>query len=948
MKKYSRHWKKSSYKISLLAVLLLSGVIQLYAQNTIPLAWDTPLPADSSIRSGVFPNGLKYFLKHNNEPRDRAEFRLAVRAGSLQEEEDQLGVAHFVEHLAFNGTRRFEKNTLIDFIERNGSRFGADLNAFTSFDQTVYKLQVQTDSEALIDTALQVLADWAGGILFTPEEVDKERGIIRSEWRSGLSSSQRIQDQTYEVLYQNARYSRRFPIGDPVLIDTVSQQRLVDFYQRWYQPQNMAVVAVGNFSVDDLEQQLIGYFSPLDNRPFSEPEFYPLDTASRQRFLVATDEEEAFTRWELTYQLGEIKGVKTLGDLRHQLTYNLFSSLLNQRLAEIREQEVPPFTFASAYFSPMLGKRMSFRMSAMSTTEDFNASLERVLMESRRVAIYGFSEEELENEKAAILESYAQMVKELDKRRSNSIASSIRTAYVKQEEVRDLSKMPELVAYCLQDIQTTDLLALARSWQGASVRTAILKSNTELISQLPDSIAFFRTVDSVLQLNIPDRKASLQQGPLLVLEEQAGSAQLISFDTTLQLSTYELSNGIKIYLKATDFKNDQIIVNAFSPGGKSMVSDEDYPSASFLASIQQQSGLDTFRASELLKLLSDKQLSLSVYLGEYEEGLSGYSNQKDLATLFQLIYLHFKRPRFDSLTLANFQERQRNILESLDIDPRSAFGRLVVDLKYDYHPRRPKITLENIEAIELDRCREIYQERFANVADFQFIFIGNFSTDSLLDLATQYLAILPTADQRDQWQDQGIKLSNLPLDTTVIAGKTPKAEIKLNWHGNFPFADKNEQLHFIGLRQLLDMRLREELREEMSGVYGVRINSNYRSIPDSTHYTSISFNAEPEAVDTLITSIYHEIDRIANGDIKNTDLEKIKAKQLKSFEEALRSNSFWMGQIQRSLKQGLPLSAIYPDAYPIRLATLSAEGIAKAAKKYLQESIHFKFVLLPE
>ncbi|MEL7222352.1 MAG: pitrilysin family protein [Bacteroidota bacterium] len=377
----------------LLFLLLIQGLAA-WGQPTerISIDWAAPFPQDTSVRQGILSNGLQYFIRYNNEPRDRAEFRLAVKAGSLQEEDDQLGVAHFVEHMAFNGTRHFEKNTLVDFMERNGSGFGADLNAYTSFDRTVYKLKIQTDTQTVVDTALQILVDWAGGLSFDPEEVEKERGIIRSEWRSRLDSRQRLEDQSYAVLFPNSRYLARFPIGDPVLIDTVSAQRLADFHQRWYQPKNMAIIAVGNFSVDDMEAAIKAKFSELKNRDFVPTKNYALDTSSRQSFLLATDDEAAFTRWEVNFQLDPLKKRGTLGDLRQQLVYRLYNSLLGKRFAAIREQEVPPYTFAGANYSNLLYKYRSYRLSAMVEPDQVLAALERVLLEPQRASLHGFNE----------------------------------------------------------------------------------------------------------------------------------------------------------------------------------------------------------------------------------------------------------------------------------------------------------------------------------------------------------------------------------------------------------------------------------------------------------------------------------------------------------------------------------------------------------------------------
>jgi len=929
-------------------VLFLLGLGQGIAQ-TPTINWTTPLPVDTTIQRGQLPNGLRYYLLPHNEPQDRAEFRLVVGAGSLQEEADQLGVAHFVEHMAFNGTRHFAKNTLIDFIERSGSRFGADLNAYTSFAETVYQLQVQTDSLPLLDTALQILADWAAGISFAEKDVEEERGIIRSEWRSGLSSNQRLQLQTYQALLPNSRYAVRFPIGSPELIDTVAAQRLIDFYQRWYQPANMAVIVVGNFDPAWMEVQIGAYFSALENTDFNGTPTYPLDTTARQTFLLATDDEAAFTRWEINYQLEKMPPENTLGSLRTQLLRDLYGRLLNQRMAQVKETEVPPFTFAYSGFSSLPGDYQTYRLSALAPADQLEATLEKVLLETRRVVQHGFTDTELNREKKALAEGIQQMVRELDKRSSASLAANLRSSHLAGNyTIPDLAQLPAMAKICLDAISPADLAALARQWPAARVRTAIITTNARLIGEMPDSTRFFAVVDSMLRLEVPPYRENAASGPLLLPPAVPGQATLLAMDTCINLATYQLSNGAKLYLKPTDFSNDQIRMTAFSTGGMGLYGNADYPSARHAVAIADQSGLDTFKESELLRLLSDRQVSLRPYLGEYEEGLQGSSNQADLTTFFQLAYLYFTRPRFDSLALVAYQDRQRNIYERLDEDPRTAFGRMVIDIKYNHHPHRSNTSLAEFDQIDLARCQNIYRERFANAADFSFLFVGNFNTDSLLLLAAQYLATLPaSAAPAETWQDAGLRLVDHPLDTTLRAGQTPKAEVILEWHGAFPFGDTAERFHFSALRQLLNTRLRERLREEMGGVYGVRINSRYQAIPDSLHHTTIRFNAEEEQVDTLIAAVYQEIRALAAGKIGTADLAKIKAAQFKSYEEALRNNGFWLSQIQRCLENGFPLDALYPGHFEAKLETLTAEGLAQAAQNYLVDAIPFRFVLLP-
>ncbi|MEL6655785.1 MAG: insulinase family protein [Bacteroidota bacterium] len=907
------------------------------------------LPLDTTVHQEVLPNGLRIFLQHHDEPRDRVALRLLVKAGSLQEENDQLGVAHFVEHMAFNGTAHFAKNTLVDFIERSGSRFGADLNASTSFSQTIYKLQVRSDSISLVDSALQIMADWAGAVSFDPEEVDKERGIIRSEWRSSLSSNQRLQLQTYEALLQGSRYLQRYPIGDPVLIDTVAQERLVAFYERWYQPANMALVVVGQVDMEWVRERVQELFTPLKNKSDFEPaKDYELTTAPRRSFQVASDEEAPFTRCEIVWQHKKETSGNTYKAVKHRYVQSIAERILNKRLAALKEDRLLPYTFGYSGFSGLPGNYETYRINAMCKPEEIFSAFSLLLQETKRAAIYGFTEAEIEEEKTSILERARQSVKELDKLPSSSRAGRIANAFLRARPLIDLQQTAITSERCLAAIEAQELQVAIQNGIQSNIQTAILSTNTSELTGLPDSLQLYTALDSILTLPVEAPKKKEVTGPLLVLPASTSNYSLVAVDTVLDISTYQLSNGVKVYLKPTDFNNDQIQFRAFSEGGIDLYANEDFPSARHGLGILNESGLDTFRESELLRILSGKQARLSPYMSTTEEGLSGASNQEDLETMLQLAYLYLTRPRFDSIVLATYLDRQQRIFERIDTDPRAAFGRMMIDQKYDYHPRRPNLSLAELDKIDLQRAEEIYRERFADIGDFQMIFVGNFVADSLLHLVDRYLGHLPTFGSEESWQDQGLRLRSHTIDTIVQLGQTPKAEINLTWHSNFNYADRNERLHHSVLREVLSIRLREVLREDMGGVYGVRVTGRYRAIPDSLQQFAISFNAEPAAYEELIEEIHSEIDRIAAGDIPDEIIPKIQANRLKSYEEALRRNSFWLGQIKQCLQLGLDWTLLYPGRYEERLTTINKTDLAVLAKKYLQEALLLKFVLLPE
>lgn len=943
--------KEESYfmfqRWSCVLFLMLATVTAGTAQPTF---WQQTLPEDTTLFRGTLDNGLQYFIKPHSEPENRVEFRLVVQTGSLQEDNDQLGVAHFVEHMAFNGTERFAKNTLVDFIERSGSTFGADLNAYTSFAETVYQLQVQTDSLAVVDTALQILQDWAQGIRFDSVEVDKERGIVISEWRSRLSSSQRLQQQTFPVLYQNSRFADRLPIGDPTLIDTVPTQRLIDYYKKWYQPRHMAIVVVGDIDPQWMESEIQRYFKVLKNTNSAKITDFGLDTTARRHFVLATDEEAPFTEWRITRQLSVLpKGNLTMSQQKENLLYGLFSSMINKRLAKLREQAVQPFTFASLGFGTTIGNHRSFSLSGFTTPEQVEASLTVVAKELERVRQYGFTEKELELVLKQRTERLKQLVREYDKVESRSFASSLVEAYLDNRTPYNIAQIWSKFETIYNAITLADFEPLYKALDNDDITTAIIKTTSSQATIVPDSTAFFtalqqaqnESVKPYLTTSIPDKLVVLHSIP-------ETEPVFLHRDTIVNVSVYELANGVQLYLKPTSFKNDEILLKAASPGGLSLVPDSAYASGTFAVRLLDDSGLDSLSAITLYELLSGQQVRLGARIGQYEEGFLGHSNGKSLETLFQLLHLHFTKPRFDSLAVANFKEKQREIFERIDTDPRSAFGRMVIDEQYGYHPRRPNITLTHIDEVDLQLTEQVYKERFANPADFKFIVVGNFDTEELLGLANRYLSVLPTSAEREEAKRIGPQLIDQPIDTTVVKGKTPKVEVQLVWHGSFPVSDRLQRYAFVSLRRLLNIRLREELREELGGVYGVRITRNFSELPDSIYSVRLRFNADEEMADTLLAATYRVLEKLSIGDFPDADIDKIKAAQLQNYEEVVRKNSYWLHQISRRLMSGQNWEGLYPEAYPQLVENLSKPLLAAAVQRYLLEGIHFRFLLKPE
>lgn len=908
----------------------------------------TPLPMDTTVISGTLDNGLRYFIKRNEKPEDRAELRLAVRAGSLQEDEDQRGLAHFVEHMAFNGTENFEKNELIDFLELAGTRFGADLNAYTSFEETVYMLQTRTDSLELTEKGLLILEDWAGGLTFDPEEIDKERGVVVSEWRSSLSPDQRLQQKSFPVLYQGSRYAERLPIGDPEIIEEASPATIRRFYEDWYRPDLMAVIAVGDFDPGWMEAEIKRRFADLKNPDDPrERQDYGIPRHDETRFVIATDEENSFTRIQLQIKHPETP-LAIRSDYRTALLHSLYNRMLNARLLEIRQQANPPFTFGYSGYGGDLGDLDNYFLYAFVAEGKVLEGLSAVYTETQRALRHGFVPTELERAKAETLLSAEKAFKEQDKTPSGSLAGGLVSYFLDDNPFMAPEQRLKLIEALLPGIALEDINALPKKWITDSDRTFVVSGPEKEGAALPSEAAILATVDSIENLELDAYVDEVSDAPLL--DVKLSTAEIVAEKQwpDLGVTEWTLSNGIKVVLKPTDFQNDQIRFTAFSPGGHSLYPDSDYFNAANAVAILDQSGISDFSLSELNKKLAGKNVSVGPYIGELSEGLNGSTSPEDLETLFQLIYLYFTAPRKDEEMLRSYVTQQRSIMQNIMVNPYYYFAAEKAKLKYGDHPRRQALPeMSDLETLDLDRLYEIYQDRFADAGDFTFIFVGNFTPEGIRPLLRQYLGSLPTEGRWEKWKDVNAELVDGRVEKTWVRGAAPKALVEMVYHGDFTYTAENRYA-FTSLGSLLRIKLREAMREDKGGVYGVTVRSNAGQFPKPTYSITISFNAEPEEVDDLIATAKAEIKKIMANGAEETDIKKITETQLQGKIKNLKENSYWLGQLNARYQNDLPLEGIKLEALQEAIATLNSDVLQEAAQQYFGTEHYMQFVLLPE
>ncbi len=928
------------------------------------------LPFDPAVRRGALSNGLVYYVRRNVEPQNRAQLRLAVQAGSAMEAESQRGLAHFVEHMAFNGTARFAKHAIVEYLESIGSGFGPDLNAYTSFDETVYQLEIPTDDPAVLETAFRILSDWAYAIAFDPGEVAQERDVIMEEWRSGRGADTRIRYRQFPVLFGDSRYSERMPIGVPEVIASATAERLREFSGAWYRPELMAVAAVGDFDAEQIVDAIRRHFAPppqgeveyararRSDPPVERPRF-AIPDHREARISVVTDPEASGTSLTLYRKLPADTG-QDAAAYRRLLVDALYGEMINARLSERLHVVDPPYAGAGAGRGKLAGATASLVASAWVSEDGVARGLDAVLEELRRSQLHGFTATELARAKADLMRGIESAYEERDQRPSARLAAEYLRHFLEGEMVPGLEVEYELYRQMLPEIGVADADAVADLWAepgnvvllvsgpegiGAAAAKAAGAdpddpdaANAALAAALREQLAaaVTRDVDPYVDLT--------GDAPLLASMPEpgavAGERRLEEIDAV----EWTLSNGVTVIAKQTDFRNDEVLMAATSPGGDSLVADEDYIPAFSAASIAAGSGAGVHDRVTLEKLLAGKDVSVRPSIGELFEGLRGRASPRDLENLFQLVTLYATAPRFDPTYFASFRSRLRSQIENRDASPQIVFrDRWRSVLAQDHFRARP-LTLEVLEELNLERSRAVYEDRFADFGDFTFIFTGAFDRQELRELSAAYLAALPAMGREEQWRDVGMDPPPGVVEETVRRGVEPLSTTYLAFAGDMAWS-RTEALTLTLLGEMLQMRLRESIREELGGSYNYGARGSAQALPDHEYEVSVFFESDPVRADELVDAVFTEVEWLQAGG-EQSYLDTAKELLRSGREEQQRTNRFWLNQILAVVETGEPFAEI--GRFAQRLDSVTLEDIAAAARRYLTRDRYVRLVLLPE
>lgn len=904
---------------------------------------EEPLPLWPLVKQGTLPNGLTYYILPHHEPAHRASLWLAVNAGSLQEDDDQRGLAHLVEHMAFNGTEHFAKQGIVDYLEKIGMEFGPDVNAFTSWDETVYQIQVPTDDASYVTTGLDILRDWAGGVAFDPAEVEKERGVVLEEWRLGAGAFDRLLKKQAAVIWGGTRYAERLPIGEPAIITKAPRDTILRFYRDWYRPDLMAVIVVGDVDPAAIEGAIATRFGSLTNPAAPRPRQGggELDR-SGTKVSIETDPELPRTQVEIQ-NLFPHRRESHASDYQKFVGDSLYHTMLRARLDQLGRKPDAPFVFAFSSTGDQTREFESFSRGAFAKDGQAEATLAVLLTEVARIERHGFTETELARAKATMLAGTARSAAEWDKADATEFADELTRHFFEHELVIGRVAEDALARTMVPAMTLAEVNQLSRAWGGPDTRAIVISAPADATG-LPTRE---RVLALVKEIEAQPLEPWVEPAPPTALLAQLPTPGTITKETTLDdlgVTAWTLSNGARVLVKPTDFENQTVHFAARSPGGLAYARDQGYPSARMAAEVVATGGVGALSPDRLDAYMAGKQAEVYAWIDEISEGLTGGAATADLETMLQLAYLRMTAPRRDPDAFAAWKLGRVALLQRRDVEPEVVLQDTVQTVMTGQHKRRRPITAADAAAVDLDAALAFYADRFGDASDFTFVLTGNLDLATLRPLVERYLASLPGRRGVEAWKDVGVKPPRGVVDKVVRAGVEPQATVELVFHDDHPWSRDAERDVGV-LASVLELRLHEILREDMSGTYGVGVYGYLIRVPVQRRLLVIRFGCAPENAPRLRKAAMAEIARLQRDGVGEDYLAKVREARKRGHELELRRNDYWLDALVDAATMGDdPHDAL--DLAP-ELARITSANVRAAARRFASSKRYLAATLLP-
>jgi zinc protease len=906
------------------------------------------LPVSPLVKVGKLPNGLTYYLQKNGRPEKKLELRLVIKAGSILEDDDQQGMAHMVEHMAFNGSTHFHKQQLVSYLESIGVQFGADLNAYTSFDETVYILPVPTNRRDNIDKAFQVLRDWAGGLTLNTRDIDQERPVVLEEARLGKGARDRMDKILLPKIFNGSRYADRLPIGKEDVIRSGSPDALRRFYKDWYRPDLMAVVVVGDLDRREAERLVKLHFSDLKNPPKPRARFEaPISPRSETEALVITDKEANGNTLLIRYPVRPVQESVTVGSYRADLVGALFTSMLNARLQELSQLADPPFMGASSSVSNLTSRYEAYSASASLGKGGAGPAIDALVQENARASKFGFSAAELERAKKNMQRRVERAYIERDKTDSANQVGELVRNFLENESIPGIENEYNYTREMVPGITLDEVNRYARETIPLDSPKLVVymgASNSEVPT--PTSAQLLSAFSAAEKIAVTQRDEKTLSATLIDKPPVAGTIVSETKDARLGLTTLTLSNGLTVILKPTDFRNDQVLLGASRFGGQSLYGDADIMNARYASTIVAAMGAGDYSPLDLRKILAGKTATVSAGLSSYTESLGASGGSSDIETMLQLVYLKLTAVRRDPDLFHSLVGKQIEAARNSMSQPDAIFQDTLVGTLYNNNPRVPRVPrAEDFSKLDLDRIIAIYKERFASARGMTFVLVGSFEVEKIKPLIATWLGSLPTPDIKVGFRDVGIVPVSGVVKKDVRSGTEQKSTVSMNFTGEAVYSEA-EVLRLGALVDVMNLRVIDILREKLALIYGGGLSGGLSKIPKPRYAISATLPTGPATVDKVIAAMFAEIERMKTQGPSVAELNKVKQNWLQNHAKSLRENGYWLGSLQSAVLQGTDLGEIL--TYEKRVNALTPEDLKQAARRYFDARNYVQVVLYPE
>ena len=916
--------------LTLIAVLALSAMM--LAQQAMPV------PFDQNVRRGKLENGLTYYIRHNEKPAQRANFYIAQKVGSILEEDDQQGLAHFLEHMAFNGTKNYPGKELLNYMEHNGVKFGENVNAWTSIEQTVYMLtNVPTTNMGLVDSCILILHDWSSFISLESEEIDKERGVILEEMRQGQGAQLRIYQKMLPEIYPNSPYGHRLPIGTEEVVSGFDHDALRAYYHKWYRPDLQGIIIIGDIDVNEVESHLKSIFEDIPA---------PIDPAERTRFQVADNEEPIVsictdpeeTNYNISvYYKHDIVPFEERGDVQYWIKGyidELVSTMYNNRMEELTQKANPPFIFGYGYYGTFFVSDTKDAWTGLAYAKDkdgIDEALNAIVAENKRMQQYGFTASEFERAKADLMKRIENQYDERDKQETGRLFYPILSHFLTNEPLMGIENEYMLLGQILPNLPVEAInqyaMELIREDNIVITLTAPEKEG-EMLPTKAELLSMFQKANKV---EVEPYKETVSNEPLIATLPIKGAIKNKQHDDTFDATVLTLKNGVKVIYKPTTFKDDEILMSAYSFGGYSAMDQSDPYTLQEINSLATIGGVGNFSAIDLPKILAGKKADVNPIISSFTEGMSGNCSARDLETMLQLTYLYFTSPRSDEEAFRSYITRSKALVANIESDPNTAFRDNLMFALYDNHPLVKRMKAEDYDKVDYAKALKLYADRFKDANNFVFTFVGNIDPETFEPMIEQYIGALKTKKNNETWTANAPVITDKDVNSHYTkAMENPKVTCYIVYNGDMQFNRKN-QMVMQALSDVMDIVYTEKIREDEGGTYGVGVNGNLNNRPKESFMFLIGFETNKDMYEKLIGIAKAELQNVANQGPRPEDLKKVKEFLVKKHAEDMENNRYWMNCIQTNDRDGYNPMQDYNDI----INGITSDDVANMAKAVL-------------